>query len=82
MGGMKTQLIALITLFAALALHGAGSVVRIEGSTGAWHLTLNGKPYFIKGGGGGGSKAETRSAPGARTRRRRSWTKRRSTATP
>ncbi len=54
---MKTQLIAIITLFAALAVHGAGSVVRIEGSTGAWHLTLNGKPYFIKGGGGGGSKA-------------------------
>ena len=53
---MKTQLIAIITLFAALAVHGAGSVVRIEGSTGAWHLTLNGKPYFIKGGGGGGSK--------------------------
>ena len=54
---MKTQLVALLPLFAALALHGAGSVVRIEGSTGAWHLTLNGKPYFIKGGGGGGSKA-------------------------
>ena len=54
---MKTQLVALLPLFAALALHGAGSVVRIEGSTGAWHLTFNGKPYFIKGGGGGGSKA-------------------------
>ena len=54
---MKTKLVALLPLFAALALHGAGSVVRIEGSTGAWHLTLNGKPYFIKGGGGGGSKA-------------------------
>ena len=54
---MKIQFIALLTLFAALALHGAGSVARIEGSAGAWHLTFNGKPYFIKGGGGGGSKA-------------------------
>ena len=54
---MKTKLVALLSLFAAFALHGAGSVVRIEGSAGAWHLTLNGKPYFIKGGGGGGSKA-------------------------
>ena len=54
---MKKTIIALLSVCAAISLHGAGSVVRIEGSTGAWRLTFNGKPYFIKGGGGGGSKA-------------------------
>ena len=54
---MNKAIIALISACAAITLHGAGSVVRIEGSTGAWRLTFNGKPYFIRGGGGGGSKA-------------------------
>lgn len=55
--GMNKTIIALLSACVAVSLHGAGSVVRIEGSTGAWRLTFNGKPYFIKGGGGGGSKA-------------------------
>ena len=55
---MKKTLIAfLLPVCAATALYGAGSVVKIEGGEGSWRLTLNGKPYFIKGGGGGGSKA-------------------------
>ena len=55
---MNKPLIAfLLSVCAATMLYGAGSVVKIEGGEGSWRLTLNGKPYFIKGGGGGGSKA-------------------------
>ena len=54
--GMKTILAALLAALAAVSLHAGGSVVRIEGSVGAWRLMFNGKPYFINGGGGGGSK--------------------------
>ena len=32
------------------------STVRIEGSTGKWHLSVNGKPFFVCGAGGGASK--------------------------
>ena len=53
----KPLMAFLLTVCAATVLHGAGSVVKIEGGEGSWRLTLNGKPYFIKGGGGGGSKA-------------------------
>ncbi len=53
---MKKTLFTLSAL-AAFSAFAAGSVVRIEGGEGSWHLTRNGKPYFIKGGGGGGSKA-------------------------
>ncbi len=60
---MKNQLIAVAAFAAALSLQ-AGSVVRIEGSEGAWHLTFNGKPYFINGGGGGGSKTLLRDIGG------------------
>ena len=41
----------------AVILAASGSVVKIEGSEGAWHLTFNGRPYFVHGAGGGGSKA-------------------------
>ena len=53
----KPLMAFLFSVCAATALYGAGSVVKIEGGEGSWRLTLNGKPYFIKGGGGGGSKA-------------------------
>ena len=54
---MNKELMAILAVCAALSVLAAGSVVRIEGSHGAWHLTFNGKPYFINGGGGGGSKS-------------------------
>ena len=53
----KPLMAFILSICAATALYGAGSVVKIEGGEGSWRLTLNGKPYFIKGGGGGGSKA-------------------------
>ena len=42
--------------FAAASAFAAPSVVRVEGAPGAQRLTVNGKPFVIKGAGGGGSK--------------------------
>ncbi|MBQ3746108.1 MAG: hypothetical protein II863_01700, partial [Kiritimatiellae bacterium] len=60
----KPLMAFILSICAATALYGAGSVVKIEGGEGSWHLTLNGKPYFINGGGGGGSKALLREIGG------------------
>ena len=60
----KPLMAFILSTCAATALYGAGSVVKIEGGEGSWRLTLNGKPYFIKGGGGGGSKALLREIGG------------------
>ena len=54
---MKKTILAVFACAVSATALAAGSVVKIEGSEGAWHLTFNGKPYFINGGGGGGSKA-------------------------
>ena len=54
---MNKEIMSFLAVCAAMPVLAAGSVVRIEGDHGAWHLTRNGKPYFINGGGGGGSKA-------------------------
>lgn len=48
---MKKGLIVLMSMTTALF---AGSVVKIEGRNGEYHLSRNGQPYFIKGAGGGG----------------------------
>ena len=52
---MRKITTAVAVCVASVAALAAGSVVRIEGSEGAWRLTRNVKPYFINGGGGGGS---------------------------
>ena len=54
---MRKSILAFAVCVASVAALAAGSVVKIEGTEGAWRLTRNGKPYFIYGGGGGGSKA-------------------------
>ena len=41
----------------SLSLTAAPSVVRVEGKMGAYRLTVNGKPFVIRGAGGGASKA-------------------------
>ena len=52
----RCAVLALLML-SACAAFGAPSVVKIAGREGAWHLTFNGKPYFVQGGGGDGSRA-------------------------
>ena len=54
---MRKSILAFAVCVASVAALAGGSVVKIEGTEGAWRLTRNGKPYFIYGGGGGGSKA-------------------------
>ena len=55
--GVEKRVIALVVCSLSFACLAAGSIVKIEGSEGAWRLTFNGRPYFVHGAGGGGSKA-------------------------
>ena len=52
---MKRTSLLLLSL-AAMSLRAAPSVVRVEGTGEDRHLTVNGKPFVVKGAGGGGSK--------------------------
>ena len=48
---MKTsaKALALLTAIASLSATSlAGSVVKVVGKPGAWHLTVNGKPFFFR----------------------------------
>ena len=51
-----SSLVLAAVAFAAASAAAAPSVVRVEGAPGAQRLTVNGKPFVIKGAGGGGSK--------------------------
>ena len=51
-----SSLVLAALAFAAASAAAAPSVVRVEGAPGAQRLTVNGKPFVIKGAGGGGSK--------------------------
>ena len=56
---MKTsaKALALLTAIASLSATSlAGSVVKVAGKPGAWHLTVNGKPFFVQGAGGDAPK--------------------------
>ena len=56
---MKTsaKALALLTAIASLSATSlAGSVVKVVGKPGAWHLTVNGKPFFVQGAGGDAPK--------------------------
>ena len=49
--------IAMIVSLSLCALASrAGSVVKVVGAPGAWHLTVNGKPFFVQGAGGDAPK--------------------------
>lgn len=54
---MKSSLITLLMSTLVFSLTAAPSVVRIEGQRGAYHLTVNGKSFVIRGAAGGASKA-------------------------
>lgn len=54
---MKIATLATIVLSLSAGAMAAPSVVRLEGAPGSWRLTVNGKPFYIKGAAGGGSKA-------------------------
>ncbi len=48
----RTLLLTLCTFHFSLSTLFAASVVRVEGGNGAWHLSVNGKPFFVAGAGG------------------------------
>ena len=55
---MKQSLLSILlgSAFLTVSVLAAPSVVRIEGTGEARHLTVNGRPFVVKGAGGGGSK--------------------------
>ena len=54
---LRPRSFVLAALAFAVANAGAApSIVCVEGALGAWTLTVDGKPFVIKGAGGGGSK--------------------------
>ena len=53
---LRRPFLAAAALLAAGAAFAAPSIVRVEGGEGAWRLTVDRKPFVVKGAGGGGDK--------------------------